>query len=235
MTSSSEPTVLVTGFGVRNSLPHGCARLTNTQEFKEIKTNPSWEIVSRLPNEIDGVRIITESQPLKAVYQSLLDVPKLLEKHNPDVVIHVGLAFDRDYFAIEKGAERDGYHQFPDEARKVVTRAETKAKWGKSPARLDSSFDVEDVLGKWKVHAKSGAGKGKAKGKGFELKTSDDVGLYVCGFVYYASLEYYWRKDGSQGQKRVVFLHVPNLKGGEEISRGKDITVALIKALAESI
>ena len=181
------------------------------------------------------MRIITESEPLKAVYQSLLDVPKLLEKHNPDIVIHVGLAYERDYFAIEKGAERDGYHQFPDEARKVVTRAETKAKWGKGLSRLDSSFDIEDVLEKWKRHAKYGARKAKSKGREFELRTSDEVGLYVCGFVYYASLEYYWKRDGSQGQRRVVFLHVPNLIGEVEIAKGKEITIALIKALADSI
>ncbi|CZR67944.1 uncharacterized protein PAC_17843 [Phialocephala subalpina] len=110
MGSTSEPTVLVTGFG----------------EFLDIKTNPSWEIASSLPQTINGIRIIIEPQPLKAIYHSLLDVPKLLEKHNPDIVIHIGLAVDRNYFAIEKGADRDGYHQFPDEARKVFTRAESK-------------------------------------------------------------------------------------------------------------
>lgn len=169
------------------------------------------------------------------MYHSLLEVPKLLEKHNPDIVIHIGLAVDRDYFAIEKGAERDGYHQFPDEARKVFTRAETKAKWGKSPARLDSSFDIEEVVGKWKSHVHSGVGKRKAKDKIFELRVSDDVGCYVCGFVYYASLEYYWKRDGSQGKRRVLFLHIPKLDGEEEIRKGKEITVSLIKAVVESI
>ncbi|KUJ13574.1 peptidase C15, pyroglutamyl peptidase I-like protein, partial [Mollisia scopiformis] len=203
MESSSGPKVLVTGFGA----------------FQDIKNNPSWEIVSRLPDMINGVRIIKDSEPLKAVYQSLLEVPKLLEKHNPDVVIHVGLAFDRNYFAIEKGADRDGYHQVPDEARKVVTRAETKARWGMSPARLDTTFNIEDVLAKWKANAVAGSGKGKAKGKEFDLRTSDDVGCYVCGFVYYASLE------------RVLFLHIPDLQGEAEIQRGRDICVALVKAV----
>ncbi|KAF8848515.1 peptidase C15, pyroglutamyl peptidase I-like protein [Acephala macrosclerotiorum] len=219
MGSNSEPTVLVTGFG----------------EFLDIKTNPSWEIASHLPETINGARIITEPQPLKAIYHSLLEIPKLLEKENPDVVIHIGLAVDRDYFAIEKGAERDGYHQFPDEARKVFTRAETKEKWGKSPARLDSSFDIEEIVGKWKSHVYSGAGKGKTKNKMSELRASDDVGCYVCGFVYYASLEYYWKRDGSQGKRRVLFLHVPKLEGAEEIIRGRDITIDLIKAVSESL
>lgn len=159
----------------------------------------------------------------------------LLEKHNPDIVIHVGLAFDRDYFAIEKGADRDGYHQFPDEARKVVTRAETKARWGKSPERLNSTFDIEDVLSKWRGNTMSGGSKGKAKSNEFEITTSDDVGCYVCGFVYYASLEYYWKRDGPQGKRRVLFLHVPKLQGKDEVQKGVDIVIALVKAVAESM
>lgn len=238
MESISEPTVLVTGFGVRSPRipppPRTWLLLTRHQEFLDIKTNPSWEIISRLPDSINGIRIITDPQPLKAVYHSLIEVPKLLERHNPDIVIHIGLAVDRNYFAIEKGAERDGYHQFPDEAGKVFTRAETKTKWGKSPSRLDSSFDIDEVVGKWRASVKASTGKGKQKVKEFEMRASDDVGCYVCGFVYYASLEYYWKRDGSQGKRRVLFLHVPKLKGEEEVRKGRDITVSLIKAASES-
>jgi pyrrolidone-carboxylate peptidase len=57
----------------------------------------------------------------------LYDVaPKLLEEHKPDVVVHIGLAVERTYFAIEKGAERDGYNQYPDNDRKVFNKSETK-------------------------------------------------------------------------------------------------------------
>jgi pyrrolidone-carboxylate peptidase len=154
-------------------------------------------------------------------------------------VIHIGLAAGRDYFAIEKGAERDGYHEFPDEERKVVTRAEVKKLWGKSPARLDSAIDFEDVVERWRSIVKGGAGHAKAKGHGkdkekekdSEVKGSDDVGNYVCGFVYYVSLEWLWerKKEG-----KVLFLHVPNLVTEKEVERGRDITLALIKAVVES-
>lgn len=110
-------------------------------------------------------------------------------------------------------------------------------KFGKSPARLDSSFTIDEVVDKWKVNVKMSAGKGKGKGKGkeCEIKASNDVGSYVCGFVYYASLEWYWRRDGSQGKRRVVFLHVPMLVGDAELQKGREIVVALIKALIESM
>jgi pyroglutamyl-peptidase len=163
-------------------------------------------------------------------------VPPLLETHEPDFIIHMGLAADRDYFSIERGAGRDGYHQIPDEDRKVVTRAETKRLWGKSPARLDSVIDIEDVLVRWQANARVSDGRGKDRGKGrgmakeWDLKASDDVGNYVCGFVYYISLEWLWKKKKAA---KVLFFHVPNLKSKEEFERGRDITVALIKAVVE--
>ena len=170
-----------------------------------------------------NIRILTQQAPLKAVYHDLLEVPKLLEEAKPDVVIHVGLAVDRDYFAIERGAYRDGYHQYPDEARKVITKAENKKMWGRSPDRLDSPLDFAELLVKWRAQA----------GKGVDLRTSDDVGSYVCGFVYYVSLEHLWKK-GAQTPV-VVFMHVPPLAEKDDVAKGEKVTLALIQALAESV
>lgn len=129
---------------------------------------------------------------------------------------------ERSYFAIEKGAEREGYHQYPDVSRKVFTKVETKKAWGKSPPRLDSNLDFEDVLGKWK----------RGVGKGVDVRLSDDVGSYVCGFVYYTSLEHYWKREDAN--KAVVFMHVPPLNGEKDIEKGKGVVVSLIQSLAES-
>jgi pyroglutamyl-peptidase len=58
------------------------------------------------------------------------------------------------------------------------------------------------------------------------------VGSYVCGFVYYASLEHLWKKGE---QTSVVFMHVPPLTGKDDVAKGERVTLALIQALAESI
>ncbi|RDL37452.1 Pyrrolidone carboxyl peptidase (Pyroglutamate aminopeptidase) [Venustampulla echinocandica] len=203
-------TVLVTGFGA----------------FQDIKINPSWEIVSQLPSSTthkgQGIRIITHPAPFKAAYHDLLNVvPKLLEQVSPDIVLHMGLAVERDYFAVEKGADRDGYHQYPDVARKVFTKVENKKVWGKSPARLDSCLELENVVGMWRAGA----------GKGTDVRMSDDVGAYVCGFVYYLTLEYFYRKG--EKEKSILFMHVPPLNGEAEIEKGKRVTLAMIHAMAE--
>jgi pyroglutamyl-peptidase len=166
---------------------------------------------------------VTPDEPLKAAYHDIANVvPKLLERHKPDIIIHVGLAADRGYFAIEKGADRDGYHQIPDEARKVFTKAQGKKAWGKSPDRLDSSIDLDDVLLRWKRGFKNGP----------DLRVSDDVGNYVCGFAYYLSLEKFWRLGAS---RPVLFFHVPPLSSKKDIEDGIKITIALIQAVVGSI
>jgi pyroglutamyl-peptidase len=183
--------------------------------------------VARLPSNLQhkglNIRIITPPEPLKAAYHSLLEITKLLEEFKPDIVIHIGLAVDRNYFAIERGATRDGYHQYPDVARKVFNKAENRKTWGKSPERLNSSLDLDDILVKWQTQA----------GKGSDLRISDDVGTYICGFVYYTSLEYLWKKGG--WEMPVVFMHVPSLPKKDDIEKGTKITIALVKGIAESI
>jgi pyroglutamyl-peptidase len=146
----------------------------------------------------------------------------LLDKYKPDIVLHIGLAVERSYFAVEKGAQKEGYHQYPDVLRKVFTKAETKKIWGKSPGRLDSSLDIDDVAARW----------AKFTPKGTDVRLSDDVGNYVCGFVYYTSLEYFNRVD--QRNRPVIFLHVPPLDGQDEIKKGRQVVLALIRAVVES-
>lgn len=78
------------------------------------------------------------------------------------------------------------------------------------------------------------ARKGKKPAKEFDLRVSDDVGYYVCGFVYYVSLEWFWKKEGEKRGRPVLFLHVPTLKGEDELEMGKRLTVALIQGVVES-
>jgi pyroglutamyl-peptidase len=80
------------------------------------------------------------------------------------------------------------------------------------------------VLVKWHVQA----------GKGVDLKTSNDVDNYVCGFVYYTSLEYFWNKR-ERDDTPVVFIYVLPLKEKDDVEKGVEVTVGLIRALAESL
>ena len=108
--------------------------------------------------------------------------------------------------------------------------------WGKEAERLETSFDLAAVAEAWKEgvrragSGKKGQGKAKGKGKGGEVdvRLSDDVGDYVCGFLYYGSLLEMGKR---KARRDVVFLHVPPLEGEEEIEKGRTVVVELIKAL----
>jgi pyroglutamyl-peptidase len=189
--------------------------------------NSSWEIVSRLPAMITEsyprLRIVTPNKPLKVIYQEIAStIPKLVEQHHPDIAILMGLAAERNYFAVEKSAFRDGYHQIPDEDRKVVTKAESKKLWGRSPESLETSLDIDDLVSRWKMKVKSCA----------DVRASDDVGIYACGFAYYHTLERCRKEHRAQN---VLFFHVPPLKTEKEVENGVKVTLALMQSIAESI
>jgi pyrrolidone-carboxylate peptidase len=183
-----------------------------------------------LPSSVDvkilhqQVKVITQTGPLKVSYHHILDIiPPLIRKEVPDLVLHIGLDSDRTSFAIELGAEQKGYHQTPDIDRKVVSKTESKAIWGKGDAfRLDSSMDLNDVLYRWR-HGVS---------KGVDVQMSDDVGTFVCGFVYYTSLNA--MANMKDREKPVLFLHIPPLSNEQDLEQGKKVVIELIRSMAES-
>jgi pyroglutamyl-peptidase len=214
-------TILITGFG----------------PFLNITTNPSFEIVRNLPNQINHrdqeITIHAHPTSLKVSYHDCASLlPSLLTEKEWDIVIHIGLDVESSCFHIERGAMREGYHTYPTEDRKVFTKAENKKLWGKSPERLEGEFDLDTALEVWRREV-CGGGKGKGKAKlGMreeELRVTDEVGSYICGFVYYFSLERFWKEKKT---RKVVFLHVPML-GAQEVEKGVIVVVGLVKALVE--
>lgn len=118
-------------------------------------------------------------------------MPKLLQEHEPDIVLHMGLDEGRTFYGIESSASRDGYHQNLDIDRMVFNKAEAKKVWGSFPETLTTRLNLDDVLLRWQRVVKKGD---------VDVRVSDDVGDFVCGFIYYASL-------AAMGDERdVVFL-----------------------------
>lgn len=189
--------------------------------------------------------MIVPGSPIPAAYHKLLaQSASLIDQHDPHIVLHVGLAVDRDYFAVEQSALKEGYHDIPDIDRKVITRAENKKLFGKAPFSLATSLDLESAVTTWQAacahltlpvtggHATKGkgSGKGKAATKRVELRLSDDVGTYVCGLIYFSSLVEMQKRHGT---RNVVFVHVPRLEGDSEVDVGIEVLKELIVALVD--
>lgn len=91
---------------------------------------------------------------------------------------------------------------------------------------------------RWKQNLAASVDNKQRKGKGkiskpmieCDLRSSDDVGNYVCGLLYYVSLLWFYAKDEPG---RVLFLHVPSLQGEVTLGTGRDMVVTLIKAVLE--
>lgn len=156
-------------------------------------------------------------------------------------MLQIGLAVDQEHFSIERSAPKEGYHEIPDNNRRVITRAENKKLFVKKPQSLASSLDLDTAFSTLSgqlygltlpsatstEHQKA---KGKQKGKPVDVQLTDNVGNYVCGFVYYLSM----LEMEKRGKRRdVVFLHVPMLKGEGEVAIGVKVVVELVKSLVE--
>lgn len=154
----------------------------------------------------------------------------------PEIILHIGLAAARNYFAIEQGANGRGYGRIPDVDRQRFddSTAEQHFPSSKYPYRLSTSFDTADVLACWTANLGHESVNGVAADKACsDVRISTDPGNFLCGFIYYNSLAHYF--GIKEDEKPVIFLHVPDLTSSEEkMKEGWEVTVALIKALVES-
>lgn len=66
-----------------------------------------------------------------------------------------------------------------------------------------------------------------------DVRWSDNVGTYLCAFIYYTSLVEMSR--GTEGGRRdTAFMHVPMLTEEAELQMGVDITLELVQSLVET-
>ncbi|KAF2029613.1 MFS general substrate transporter [Setomelanomma holmii] len=164
-----------------------------------------------------ATHLIVPAAATPAAYHKILaQLPQIIEQHKPDLIVHKGLDADSgtSVFKVERQAPKEGYHEFPNIDRKVFTRGENKTTFA----------DHED-------HSTKMKNKGKTQGgHPVDVQISDDVGTYVCGFQYYASMINVQKRTG---KRNVAFFHVPLLETEQDIAVGVKVAEELIRALVE--
>ncbi|TID14035.1 pyroglutamyl peptidase type I [Venturia nashicola] len=216
-----EVTVLVTGYG---------------PFLNQVPINPSWSITSILPETIQAtstspkIRLIKYPHPIRVAYQTVLDlVPKLLtpgeDQIQPEIILHIGLAASRPFYALECQSPRSPYWTGRDVDNQVFSQEKTNQLWplAEFPQFLKPTFDINDVFARWQSHLSNSK---------LDIRRSSDPGNFLCGFIYYTSMSWFWRKQAEE--RPVMFLHVPLLTGEEEVEEGKGVAIGLIRALVES-
>jgi len=140
-----------------------------------------------------------------------------------DYMLHIGMAAGRNFYSVEKCGHRDGY-AIPDVDGKLCEdkkRSEGKKwVWEGCPEKIVTDVDIDDVWRRWRCELPD-----------VDIRPSDDAGRYLCDFIYYSSLAQLWKRGE---ERRVAFLHVPVDSDEEAISRGKEVTIELIRALVVS-
>ncbi|KAG9197288.1 hypothetical protein G6514_001927, partial [Epicoccum nigrum] len=223
--------------------------------------NSSWEIASALPALLPAspqhptpIQITVHHEPIRVSYRHVARaLPSLLDRNPADIILHMGLAASRSFFALEQGAHTRGYGATADVDGRVYPDADAETLFPATevPRVLQTGFDVEDVLGRWKaeIACLAGGGEGEGEGRtalaGVDVRTNPDAGNFLCGFLYANALARSYRTTSSNGEEAeekadapVAFLHVPDLsnrrdgRGGVEL--GRAVVIALLRALVES-
>lgn len=153
-------------------------------------------------------------------------VPAMLTE--PDLVLHIGLATARSFFTLEKQASRGPFNMYKDVDGEVCSDSETKRLFGDSPQTLHPTLDCKDIWERWVKEVKDDT-------LDLRLGTDDSVGLYLCGFIYYFTLNWFFKqKQKKLGERPVVFLHVPYISNSAATTKGVEIATGLIRSMVMS-
>jgi pyroglutamyl-peptidase len=211
--------------------------------------NSSWEIASTLPALIPAsptnptpVHIYVHYEPIRVAYNKVVDlVPRLLppgshQRPAPDIILHIGLAAGRTFYTLEQGSHGRGYGKIPDVDGEKFLDDDAEARFPSEifPPVLQTSFDTADALMRWRNNLGYPDPESEVlRGRAPDVRISPDAGNFMCGFIYYNSLAHYFEKK--EDERPVAFLHVPDLSDSDEkLDVGREVAVALIKALVES-
>ena len=266
-TPPREVTVLVTGFG----------------PFKSFTTNPSWLIASSLPAILQPqalspkaasnsqtpipnyvIRLIVHPSPVRVAYATASTlIPNLIQSHDPDYVVHIGMAGGRDHYTLETIAHRDNYKMKDVDDRDGWREGEHLWKKEEIPDYLRIGWEESDVLSRWEreLDAVEDAlgliddtppgtpnilSALNARRKKSVVRLSRDAGRYLCEFVFMQSLSKKYleaRRHEQDGKPydvtdtregKVAFLHVPGGYATDDIARGMRVAEAAIRSLVAS-
>lgn len=164
--------------------------ITGFDPFGGETTNPSFEAVNSLPDEIKGIHIVKKEIPTE-FYRSKDVLLDLINQYKPIAIINVGQAGGRNSISIERYAFNMMDASIPDNA-------------GNQPKReiisVGGAEKIETVLDFDTL-------KREIVSSGIPCVVSESAGLYVCNYVMYTMLLESKRANFISG-----FIHVPYSK-----------------------
>nr|XP_023874155.1 pyroglutamyl-peptidase 1-like [Quercus suber]POE83817.1 pyroglutamyl-peptidase 1 [Quercus suber] len=229
-------TVLVTGFGPFQA---------------QYPVNPSFEVTKALPTVLPktlsgdaAINIVSYPSPLRVAYadtQKLL--PELLAAHadSIDLVLHIGMASGRTYYAAEKYAHTRGYtrHKDIDGHFGASPADDNDNDSGPSlPDRLTTSLAFDALIARWRDAVRD-IPTGEP-GHAADVRPSEDAGSFLCDYTYCTSMKWFARRNhcvdgGGPRARPVLFFHVPAASDTATLETGGAVAQSLIRAMAREL
>ena len=166
-------TVLVTGF----------------EPFEGEAMNPSWEICTRLPREIGGLRVETCRIPCE--FRRAIEVAAAaIDKHAPALVVCLGQAGGRTHIGVERVAINVDDARIADNAGAQPIDEKIAAN---GPPAYFATLPVKAMAVAMRA-------------AGAPAEVSNTAGTFVCNHIMYGVLHYL---AGTGNPARAGFIHVP--------------------------
>lgn len=163
--------------------------VTGFDPFGGEKTNPAYEAVKLLPDEILGSEIIKLEIPTVFSKSSIV-VEESIKKHNPDIVLNIGQAGGRSSISVERVAINLAEARIPDnEGEQPIN--EKLQEDGKNA--YFATIPVKGIVKNVRKH-------------GIPANISYTAGTYVCNSIMYNVL---YMLDKKYKDIRGGFIHVP--------------------------
>ena len=202
--------------------------------------------------------------PVRVAYATVSTlIPQLIATHDPDYVLHIGMAGGRDHYTLETIGHRDNYKIKDIDDRDGWKDGEHAWKKENVPECLQVEWNEADVVKRWErevweLEERLGlfdippttipgvVRPGKETGTKSVVRLSRDAGRFLCEFALMESLSRRWlqardeEKDSSQQsasdsrEGKVAFLHVPGGYGVDDIFRGVRVAESAIRSLVAS-
>jgi pyroglutamyl-peptidase len=171
----------------------GVVLVTGFEPFGEDDTNPSWEVCTRLPREIAGLRVEVCRVPVE-FRRAIEVVAAAIERHRPALVVSLGLASGRTHMGVERVAINVDDARMPDNAGAQPIDQPIAAQ---GPPAYFATLPVKAMVAE--MHA-----------QGVPAEVSNSAGTFVCNHLMYGVLHYIAAKRLAT---RAGFIHVPCAEG----------------------
>ncbi|MBS6914461.1 MAG: pyroglutamyl-peptidase I [Clostridium sp.] len=194
--------------------------VTGFEPFGSHRSNPSWDAVEALPEEIEGVQIVKRKLPV-SFRRFSAPLEAAIEEERPDGLICVGLAGGEDKVSVERVGinlmearipDNDGFQPFD------------------TPIRPDGDTAYFSTL-PVKRMAKA------VESRGIACCVSYSAGTFVCNAALYTGLYLSSRRYRFM---KCCFIHVPydetmeEALAGQPFMKRETLTEALIAAAGEA-